>query len=75
MDPTLELVRARPAARPLVLAGQQGTVFLGDALALRAELLGRTVEQFAASNRGRFFAFDNSKGVGNQEVWFLDRNR
>jgi WD40 repeat protein len=34
-----------------------------------------TVEQFAASNRGRFFAFDNSKGVGNQEIWFLDRNK
>jgi Tol biopolymer transport system component len=34
-----------------------------------------TIEQFAASNRGRFFAFDNSKGVGNQEIWFLDRNK
>jgi hypothetical protein len=34
-----------------------------------------TIEQFAASNRGRYFAFDNSKGVGNQEIWFLDRNK
>ncbi len=33
-----------------------------------------TVEQFAASTRGRFFAFDNKKGVKNQEIWFLDRN-
>jgi Tol biopolymer transport system component len=34
-----------------------------------------TVEQFGASSRGRFYAFDNKKGVRNQEVWFLDRTR
>lgn len=34
-----------------------------------------TVEQFGASSNGRFFAFDNKKGVGNQEVWFLDRKK
>ncbi len=34
-----------------------------------------TVEQFGASNRGRFFVFDNKKGVRNQEIWFLDRTR
>ncbi len=33
-----------------------------------------TIEQFAVSTRGRFYAFDNKKGVKNQEVWFLDRN-
>lgn len=34
-----------------------------------------SVEQFGASTNGRFFSFDNSKGVGNQEIWFLDRNK
>ena len=34
-----------------------------------------TVEQFGASSRGRFFVFDNKKGVRNQEIWFLDRTR
>ena len=34
-----------------------------------------TVEQFGAATGGRFFSFDNNKAVGNQEVWFLDRNK
>ena len=34
-----------------------------------------TVEQFGASSRGRFYVFDNNKGVRNQEIWFLDRTR
>ena len=34
-----------------------------------------SVEQFGASSRGRFFVFDNKKGVRNQEIWFLDRTR
>jgi Tol biopolymer transport system component len=33
------------------------------------------VEQFGASTNGRFYAFDNKKGVKNQEIWFLDRNQ
>ncbi len=36
---------------------------------------GSSVETFGISKNGRFVAFDNSKGVGNQEIWFLDRNK
>jgi Tol biopolymer transport system component len=32
-----------------------------------------TIEQFGVSTNGRFVAFDNSKGVGNQETWLVDR--
>jgi len=41
---------------------------------IRSRARNTTVEQFAASTRGRLFAFDNKKGVKNQEIWFLDRN-
>jgi hypothetical protein len=34
-----------------------------------------TVEQFGASTNGKYFAFDNRKGVGNQEVWFINRSK
>lgn len=32
-----------------------------------------TIEQFGVSTNGRYVAFDNKKGVGNQEIWILDR--
>jgi hypothetical protein len=32
-----------------------------------------TIEQFGVSTNGRYVSFDNSKGVGNQETWLLDR--
>lgn len=34
-----------------------------------------SVEGFGVSTGGRFFSFDNSKAVGNQEIWRLDRNK
>lgn len=34
-----------------------------------------SVEAFGVSTGGRYFSFDNNKAVGNQEVWFLDRNK
>jgi Tol biopolymer transport system component len=34
-----------------------------------------STEGFGVSNSGRFVSFDNSKGVGNHEIWYLDRNR
>src|SRR4029453_10722451 len=33
-----------------------------------------TIEQFGVSTNGRYVSFDNRKGVGNQEIWFVDRN-
>jgi hypothetical protein len=33
------------------------------------------LEQVGASSSGRYFVFDNRQGVGNQEIWFLDRAR
>jgi len=32
-----------------------------------------SIEQFGVSTNGRYISFDNRKGVGNQEIWFLDR--
>ena len=32
-----------------------------------------TIEQFGVSTNGRYVAFDNRKGVGNQEIWTFDR--
>jgi hypothetical protein len=34
-----------------------------------------SIEQIGVATGGRFFSFDNAKGVGNQEVWFIDRNK
>jgi Tol biopolymer transport system component len=34
-----------------------------------------TIEQFGASTSGKYFTFDNAKGVGNQEVWFINRSK
>ncbi len=34
-----------------------------------------SIEQFGASTSGKYYAFDNAKGVGNQEIWFLDRTK
>jgi hypothetical protein len=34
-----------------------------------------TIEQFGASSTGKYYTFDNAKGVGNQEVWFINRSK
>jgi len=36
---------------------------------------GTSVEQFGASNNGRFLVFDNKLGVKNHEVWWFDRKK
>lgn len=34
-----------------------------------------SIENFGVSTNGRYIAFDNSKGVGNQEIWWADRKK
>lgn len=41
----------------------------------RAGGFNSSTEGFGASSSGKFFTFDNSKGVGNSEIFFLDRTK
>jgi Tol biopolymer transport system component len=34
-----------------------------------------SIEQFGVNATGKYFTFDNAKGVGNQEIWFFNRSK